>query len=177
MEKYKRRMARFVDYLLVPPNAVQANRTITLPPSRPSLQMTPAIGLWQPFASLVAFNLKTIETRLRPTNIRGRIIICATRKVAPNDLYQRTLHRIANSGNDCNAFHPTVVPVGVMLCSCELVDCRQMVDADERRALVDKTDENGRPRWAWMLENIVQLPRTPVKCGQGWFYIDETKLA
>jgi hypothetical protein len=176
VEKHKRRMARFVDYLRVPPSAVKTDSTSFTPTTRPGLQMTLAIGLWQPFASLVAFGLKTIETRLRPTNIRGRIIICATKKVAPNDLYQRTLHRIANRGNDYNAFYPSNLPVGVMLCSCNLIDCRQMVDADEGLALIGKTDDSGRPRWAWILENIIQLPRVPVKCGQGWFYIDETKL-
>ena len=36
------------------------------------------LSLWQPFASLCVYGLKSVETRNRPTLIRGRIGILAT---------------------------------------------------------------------------------------------------
>jgi hypothetical protein len=38
------------------------------------------LTLWQPWASLVAIGAKTIETRGRPTNYRGPLLIHGTRR-------------------------------------------------------------------------------------------------
>ena len=101
-----------------------------------------AISLWQPWATLVREGKKTIETRMWPTNMRGDILICSTKKPKV-------------SGHLC----------GYALCVVRLRDCRPMVRGDETAAMCDW--EPG--RWAWVLSNIRPTSPFPVTGKQGFF--------
>lgn len=45
----------------------------------------PAISLWEPWATAMAFELKKNETRSWPTNYRGYIAICAAKRPMTRD--------------------------------------------------------------------------------------------
>jgi len=94
-----------------------------------------AITLRQPWASLVASNRKTIETRTWQTGYRGDLLICAS---ARSPGYEH-------------------LPGGVALAVVRLVDCRPMTEADQEAACCAIY-----PRAvAWVLENV--RPLTPFR--------------
>jgi hypothetical protein len=137
-----------------------------------------AIGLWQPFASLVADGWKSIETRLRRTHIRGRVVICATKGIAPPALYAETLRRVAARGIDPAPYAADRVLRGHALAIAELVDSRPMTDEDEPLAFVPRVDAvMGGVRWAWCLAPKPERVRpVAVKCAQGWFSLASSIL-
>lgn len=136
----------------------------------------PALSLWQPFASLVVDGVKPIETRLSATAFRGRFVICATKKLAPKRFYSDVLRRLAEAGEDPEAYGPKNVQRGVILGIVELVECRPMTEADEPKAWVSRLTDEGDLRWAWVLSpNVVRLKPAPVKGGQFWFRVPASR--
>lgn len=139
------------------------------------------ISLWQPWASLIALGLKQIETRSWPTTYRGPLLIHAAKK------WNRELEKlwckwmpntavIEQSVVASYAVRCDVVPLGAIVCQCELVDCREM---DYKFLSIDllgigsKEEEFGDyriGRHAWFLANVKPL-KTPIPCvgRQGFF--------
>jgi hypothetical protein len=138
-----------------------------------------ALPLWQPFASLVANGVKTIETRTWETDFRGRFVVCATKKGAPEPLYGHTLNRIRASGIDTTPYERNTAPNGAALAVVTITDCRPMRpsiedDSDEACAYIDARDpETGNLRFAWVLDPVILrfTKRFDVRCRQGWFRI------
>jgi len=70
-----------------------------------------AISVRQPWASRIAEGNKTIETRPRPTNYRGDILVVSSKTPVASGL-----------------------PLGQALCVANLVDCQPMTKGDEKAA-------------------------------------------
>ncbi len=103
-----------------------------------------ALSLKQPYASLIAEGIKTIETRKWATKYRGDILICASK---------------SGQGE----------PKGVALCIVELYDIRPMTKADEAAACIELYP-NAK---AWLIRNLRVLPKPfPVKGHLSLFDID-----
>ncbi len=72
-----------------------------------------ALSVHQPFAELIMLGEKNAEFRSRPTNIRGRVYVYASRTF---DEYDREI--CEEAGLD-----PDELPRGVIVGSVEIVDC------------------------------------------------------
>ena len=137
-----------------------------------------AICLWQPYASLVAAGLKTIETRLWSTGYRGQVVVCGTKAPAPKAMYEDALRRVRERGLGAGPFAWGVVPAGTALAVVTLTDCRPMTPDDEGQALVAHVTPEGKVRTAWVLggERTALTP-FPVKGRQGWFRLPASQIA
>lgn len=128
------------------------------------------LSVRQPFASLLAKRLKTIETRTWKTKYRGDVLICASQKSYKPDQYRhfcRTddfeelfLHKVARLGKP-----ELQLPTGMALAVARLVDCRSMERLDEPMALCQYDHEM---YWcgevfAWVFENVRPVVPIPVK--------------
>lgn len=132
-----------------------------------------AISLWQPWASLVAMNLKLIETRGRLTHIRGRIAIhAAARKfsrAALGDL-------LAKAGVD-PALMAGDLPLGAIIATATLEDCASVDGRHPRLSMPFREMVFGNysaGRFAWMLRDVAPVvPAIPCKGRQGWFNLPD----
>jgi hypothetical protein len=121
-----------------------------------------ALTLTQPYATLIAVGVKTIETRSWGTPYRGELAIHAA-KAWPADerewqfsdrgFWAPLLRRLGlRSVSD--------FPRGVVVATCRLVDCvptdrlARAALRDEERALGDFSGG----RFAWMLADVAPLP-------------------
>jgi len=104
-----------------------------------------AISLHQPWASMIARGDKTIETRYWATSYRGDLLICSTKKPEYPGL-----------------------PLGKALCIVQLMNCRRMTKADEKRAQC--TIYSG--AFAWELDNIRRIEPFAVRGSQGFYEVD-----
>jgi len=102
-----------------------------------------AISLKQPWASLVARGMKTIETRKWTTSYRGDLVICSSKK-------------------------PKIEPAGYALCIAELYHIEPMKKSHEKKACIKVY-----PRaYSWFLRNIRPLNKpVPIKGSLGIFSI------
>ena len=102
-----------------------------------------AISLWQPWASLIACGAKRIETRSRITNYRGELAIHAAKTTEPwideliNESPFRESLEDAISGLSVYAGNRLLsvaaqrkLPLGVIVATCRLVECRKIADPD-----------------------------------------------
>ena len=104
-----------------------------------------ALSVQHPWANLIASGEKTIEVRKKPTKYRGSLLICASKR-------------------------PAVPPFGCMVALVNVVNCRPLVQADERAAQLKRVV--GDKRFAWVLENARRVPNHPVTGSQGFFHCD-----
>jgi activating signal cointegrator 1 len=96
--------------------------------------MMKAITLWQPWASLVALGVKTIETRSWQTSHRGPLAIHAAAKKPVEDekVGDWTVHEMVNgtwrmflNDNEAKSLadESRPLPLGAVVATCTLVDC------------------------------------------------------
>ena len=104
-----------------------------------------AISLKQPWANMIADGEKTIETRTWPTNHRGELLICSSKK-------------------------PDIDPAGCAVAVCRLVDCRPMTAAHAEAACCDVYPK----AWAWFLEDVLRIDPFDVKGQLGLYDVDVT---
>jgi hypothetical protein len=103
-----------------------------------------ALSVRQPWANMIASGQKTIETRTWPTDYRGDLLICSSKR-------------------------PAIAPAGYALAIAELYDCHSMTKADEAAACCELYDG----AWAWMLRKIKPISvRFPVRGQLGLFEVD-----
>ncbi len=88
----------------------------------------PALGIQQPWAELILRGTKTLEVRSRPTQVRGRILIYASRR------FSRLAAASVAAGQ--NGLSPAELITGQLLGTVDLVDCRPALPADARAACV-----------------------------------------
>jgi len=139
------------------------------------------ISLSPPYATLIALNLKKIETRGWATSHRGQLGIHQTLAPGPRGTTEADLHAIVRNRPFCDVlFQPlgctdslqvcAVLPRGkivavVDLRGCIQVDSEQLVSysipgvddwffTDQERAFGDYSPG----RWAWLLTNVRALP-------------------
>lgn len=108
-----------------------------------------AISLHQPWASMITAGKKDIETRTWPTEYRGELLICSTRRpIIPN------------------------YPLGMALCIVEITHCRPMLLIDQERACCPWRKD----LFSWFLSHRRPIEPFPVKGCQGFFYVELKKL-
>jgi hypothetical protein len=133
-----------------------------------------ALGLWQPYASLIALGIKTLETR--PWKCQpGPVMICSTQKlVLPtfDDVGQRIRDR--GFQIDISDF-----PLGVMLCVVDILECRlcdQIDDEELACASVRIGHAEGNLKFGFVLGEPKQVKHKPVKCRQKWFNVPDNEI-
>ena len=134
--------------------------------------MVHGLSLWQPYASLVADGIKLIETRLNPTHVRGRFVVCASKKVTPPEMLGDLAARLERRGVDPRPYMtPSALPRGEALAVVTLEDCRPMRPGDEPWALVGRVEPvTGRDRFAYILKDRAPIARVAFTGKQGWFW-------
>jgi len=95
-----------------------------------------AISIKQPWASLIAAGVKTLELRAWPTDHRGPLLICSSRRPVIDG------HR-----------H------GAALCVVDVVDCREMTRDDIPFACVQQFYPD---HYAWVLRDVRLIEPFPV---------------
>lgn len=131
--------------------------------------MVKAITIWQPYASLVALGIKTIETRGWSTNYRGPIAIHAAKKwdkerradiARLQPFFNRHLKPSDFEGSArLLLLMPLVDTLGHVLAIGNLVDCVPMTKAPDK--INAKIGVFGKGRFGWIIEKPVVL-ETPI---------------
>jgi hypothetical protein len=149
-----------------------------------------AITLWQPWASLIMTGAKTIETRSRSTNIRGRIAIHAAKKCTieamrslETPVFQQGLLSILPKGMKRMILE--LLPRGAILGTVEIVGCLRIENYDElnecayldngsERIIVESPEyfygDYRQGRFAWILKDPVMFDKPiPARGSQGFW--------
>jgi len=110
-----------------------------------------AITLWQPWASLMAFGDKKIETRSWHTRYRGPLAIHAAKKIVPYTNIE-ILSAIESHGLNCRK-----LPTGAVLAICELVDCKK-IGIHNRPDMPERAYGDYAPgRYMWITKELTAL--------------------
>ena len=122
-----------------------------------------ALGIRQPWAELILRGIKTIEVRSQPTNVRGTIYLYTGKKFADLPAAGEMVER--------HKLDVDTLPMGLIVGTVDIVDCRACSSADAEAACVPVSvlkDHHG-----WHLANPVRLDR-PLKARflpyGVWFY-------
>lgn len=126
----------------------------------------PAITVKQPFASLIVWGSKTIETRSSNLLYRGPLVIVSGKKVFDGP---SLLKPNASEYYQQNA---ALMLQGMAIGVVELVDCRPMVPDDEEAGLVPFSEG----LFSWVLKNPVQIAPFEAPGRLGIFYIPGNKI-
>lgn len=128
----------------------------------------PAITIWQPFASLIAFGEKTYETRAWKTTYRGPLAIHAALGT-PSTRNRLPLGRDVWDALERHSVMLGQLPTGAIVCEVELLDC-ELTGAivpwisEKEKAFGDY----GAGRYAWRLKvTSVYKPPVPARGRQG----------
>lgn len=118
-----------------------------------------ALTLTQPWATLVAIGAKRIETRSWRTNYRGLLAIHAAAgwNASDREFVRTELVQTAFAGRVPLPRDPDALPRGVVIATCQLVDCVPTDDLDldlgEERAFRRIGGyENGEDLYCWCSE-------------------------
>lgn len=121
-----------------------------------------ALSLWQPWASLVALQLKRVETRGWTTDYRGPLAIHAAKRPIPRDFGEfaeekKIAHVLAAYGVAWRT-----LPLGVVLCTVDLfrIERTSVIRGDlseTERIFGDYTD----CRYAWFFQDVKRF-ETPI---------------
>lgn len=124
-----------------------------------------ALTLWQPWASLIAYGVKTYETRSWTTSYRGPLAIHASKRFDGPE--QRLCwHPSFAQVLIGNGIHkPGELPLGAVLCIVDLID---VVTTESLRGKLSQAEEDfgdySGGRFAWKLE-LVKVFNEPIKVG------------
>lgn len=123
-----------------------------------------AITLWQPWASLIAAGLKTIETRPWRTSYRGPLIIHASARLpGPIDLPDRNTLAIFAATLGLDGLQDLrALPRGACLAVVDVLDCipTYRIDHGQHLPSLERAAGNFGPnRYAWKLERVQRLRR------------------
>lgn len=142
------------------------------------------LSLWQPFASLCVYGLKPVETRDRPTLIRGRIGLLATatepkayQSIEYQDYFEKAFEQmLGTKSRERTRLAIDYLPRGSIVGTVDLYDCLP----SERFRVGDKMSASeyafgdfSPGRWGWMFRDPVRF-KTPIpaKGGQVWKNFD-----
>ena len=127
-----------------------------------------AISLWQPWASAMALGWKKNETRHWATKYRGPLLIHAAKKiVAWPSIYVQYLF-------EKTAFIPSDLPLGMVLCKVDLIDCIKITypDSVEIESREFELGNYNTGRYMWITENLETFEPFPAKGRQRFFEVD-----
>lgn len=124
-----------------------------------------ALSLWQPWASLVAFGEKSIETREWTTKYRGLLAIHATAKLPPywlgasrhTETFRNELADVFNVKRGYEVSEIKKLPFGAVICIVRLVEIQETrhvreIISERERIFGNYQDA----RYAWFVELIEQ---------------------
>jgi len=114
-----------------------------------------ALSVKQPWASMIASGIKSIETRTKPTRYRGDILIVSSLKA---DTFARHLQ----------GRYRVEYPLGMALCVANLIACDPMKPEDYERAKCDYYLD----LYSWKLDDIRPINPFPVKGMLGLYDVD-----
>lgn len=129
-----------------------------------------AISLWQPWASAMALGWKRNETRHWRTSYRGPLLIHAAKKIIgwPSMEIQSLF--------DGTAFQPSDLPLGVLLCRVDLIDCKEIF-LNNRPSGIERILGDYTPgRFMWITENLKIFNPILFRGSQGFFDVPEKLL-
>ncbi len=106
-----------------------------------------ALGIKQPWAELILQGIKTLEVRSQSTNVRGPIYLYTSQKTAREEFAVKAV--------EAHQLQLTELPLGKIVGSVELVDCRRATAADQRQSCV--SEEILKNHFVWVLENPQRL--------------------
>ncbi|MCA9077940.1 MAG: ASCH domain-containing protein [Planctomycetaceae bacterium] len=121
------------------------------------------LGIRQPWAELILRGIKTIEVRSQPTNVRGPIYLYVGKKFADIPAAGRIVER--------HELDPDALPMGSIVGTVDIVDCRPCEPLDEPSSCVPSTLMKN--KFGWRLANPVRFdePMKPRFLPYGvWFY-------
>ncbi len=135
-----------------------------------------AVSLWQPWASLMAAGLKTIETRDWPTRYRGPLAIHAAKRPMSGD-EKYLLCDWMNEGLLPLSWSDFCFPFGAILAIVDLIACVRVEQVTPSR--LNEAFGNYAPgRWAWITRNLRPLARpVPWRGMQGLFEVPDELVA
>jgi len=143
--------------------------------SRKARETVRAISLWQPWADLVARELKEYETRHWPCQQFGPIAIHAAKRKFRDE----EMSREARTQMLMDEVDPFQLKYGVIVCIAEIVSCQSVESIRERlspRELLYGNYEDG--RFAWRIANVQRLKKPIEVTGhQGFFFWKEARTA
>ncbi len=120
-----------------------------------------ALSLTQPWASAVAQGIKHWETRSWPTSYRGEVCIQAS----------KGFPRWAKDFAEEMGFDLAALPLGRIVCVCDLTECRQTATlAPTLTAVEDQWGDYAPGRFAFRLENVRVLPEPVLARGALGFW-------
>ncbi|WP_157965256.1 ASCH domain-containing protein [Euzebya rosea] len=141
-----------------------------------------AVTIHQPWASLVAVGIKTVETRSRRVTHRGPLLIHAGQRMWDAATYQQILTELDRSDHPPPggswAVWLSTLELGVVVA---IADLSGVLPAD--RALRDRPDQApwgwfGRGRHGWMLDDVRPVaPPVPARGRQGLWIPDDQLIA
>lgn len=128
-----------------------------------------ALTLQQPWATLIALGLKSVETRRwHPRENPGKIVICSSKKPITGPAHERLLG--TQPFAECLAGHET--PRSAMLAVATLDRCErtEMLHLPEVPWPEVAFGDYSPGRWAWFLTDVTALPEpvplTPLRKGE-----------
>ena len=125
-----------------------------------------ALCLKQPYATWVAEEGKTIETRSWKSNYRGEFLVVASRSQdLLTDFDLNGVSLLFRGASGVLYVERNDYPQGVALATTNLVDCRPMTKADEEQAMCGLYPG----AWAWLLKDVKRIEPFSVK-GQLSFF-------
>jgi hypothetical protein len=131
--------------------------------------MIRAISLWQPYATLMALGLKTIETRGRRTHVRGALAIHAARECYPYAGLPEDLKALLRQ----QGLESQALQRGCVLAVVSLVDCQPTEELPISNP--ERCCGNYAPgRFGWLTRDVRRLAE-PVHCRakQGFFFLPD----
>lgn len=145
------------------------------------------LSIWQPYASLIALGHKRFETREWKTVYRGKIAIhasvngtsvqniCQIMRAKPHGelaiLYRKLFNHIDGTETAIRA-----LPRGAIIATARLAGCYRTEDLKptHEERIVGNFSEG---RFAWLLEDVVMLPRPITYRGdKGLFKVEGVQL-
>lgn len=125
------------------------------------LQLIRAITLWQPWAGLIANQVKLVETRSWSTNYKGTILIHSAKR----PVYQSELEPFSEYVSNFDFTQD----LGKIVAIAELTDCILMTEEFiEKQSELERLCGNWQPgRYAWKLTEIRKIDPIPCQGKQG----------
>lgn len=150
-----------------------------------------ALSMWQPFASLLASGIKTVDSRSRNTNFRGEFYIHASQaipRIVYDDYYllkptfrifvNRFLHVEENARLSLSDLRQGFTLGAIIGKACLSGSMRSEVlksiferdGRGHRWTDEESLGDHGPGRWAWPVDSPEILPPTPIKGRQMLFW-------
>lgn len=126
--------------------------------------MAKVITLWQPWASLMAFNKKKIETRCWKTDYRGELYIHSSKRPFDECSYREPYYSALNPLHSPKSTIGLIPQLGLIIAKANLVDCSRMIGFNRINGIV-------RPEYGMRLENNMVIDGNTEEYEFGWYSI------